>query len=186
MKLTDEQKNSVINLVLQEWIVDARLRLESELKRAGKHVPRETMDNLHFELLKASAGRVGRVLLSFQDSGRHVDMRQLDFDKAPITRDQNFILEWVKKQGRSRFRYVPGYKNRSGGVLSEEKQLQRIAAAIIKSKKGTTKKRRRKARWFNRNLYQEIGKLTAILAREQVEYVARAMREDISEAFKQR
>ena len=186
MKLTEEQQNAVINGVIKDWVVTVDQRLQDEIRKGGQYIPQDTADNMFFEVLKATAGGTAKVLLSFQDSGRHVDMRTLEYEKAPITKDINFILNWVKKKGISSFKYVPGYQDGKGANLPEDKRLMRIASAIIQSKRGTTKKNKRRSKWFNKAFYQEVGRLVSKLSKEQVEYLAAANKTSLEKAFKQK
>jgi len=110
-------------------------------------------------------------------------MRRLDFRKRPITPEGNFILEWVKKQGVEKFRFVPGYSQKSRGQLSKEQQASRIAAAIIVHKSTGIRRRRRRRRsaWFNRTFYAQVGALVRRILDEQADYVRRETVKDLKE-----
>jgi len=119
--------------------------------------------------------------LSFPDEGRHVDMRNLNFEKRPVQEGNNFILDWAKRRGRSKFKKrVPGYKN-TPKKLSEEKQIERIASAIIASK--PEKKHKRRGRWYNSTIQQLITRLTARISQNQSLWINGFSREQIEESF---
>ncbi|MEL6803858.1 MAG: hypothetical protein AAFO91_08775, partial [Bacteroidota bacterium] len=137
------KQQEFINELLQDWAADVDAILRQELRKRVDRVPTETLRNLQYKVLKAaSQDDSAKYFLSFQDSGRHVDMRRIDYSRRPISFDKNFILQWVKKQGVNKFRFVPGYSAASRSQLSEEQQASRIASAIIVHKARGIRSRR--------------------------------------------
>lgn len=182
-EFTPELQAKFINEVLEQWVFETDKILHEEISKKSRHIPEETIENIRFEILRATSGDVASVLLSFQDSGRHVDMRQLNFTNLPISKDEHFIYEWAKKQGKRRFRKgVPGYKEGSK-PRSEDAEILRIANAIVASKKRGGKKRRRRGRWFNKPFYKQVGQLVRMLLREQADFARRAFVNQVKETF---
>lgn len=162
-------------LQLQEWAAEVQAVLLGELKRRGKKVPQKTLRNLTVQ----ATGQT--FTLAFQDSGRHVDMRSLQFDKRAISRDENFILKWVSRIGVERFRYIPGYEKGDSSRLSTRQKEERIASSIIASRGSRVKlaKRRRGAKWFNQTFYSQVEQLIRQLLDRYPEYVAERTKEDL-------
>lgn len=171
---------------MKAWVrEDVEPTLKIAIAKRQKHIPSETANNLKHEIRSGLSDALAQYELSFQDSGRHVDMRNLEFDKAPILPGNHFIFDWAKRKGASKFRNgVPGYDNRSGRRLSEQDRLLRIANAIVMAKKMNKKKHKRRGAWYNKTIYQLISKLTSRLAINQALWIQGAMREEIEAAFK--
>ncbi len=163
------------NIQLREWAVNVQAVLLGELKKRGKKVPSETLRNLTVMV----TGQTFQ--LAFQDSGRHVDMRSLDYSKRAIAQGDNFILRWVSRIGVERFRYIPGYERGDSSRLTTEQKEERVASAIIASRGSRVKlaKRRRGARWFNQTFYSQVEQLVRQLLNNYPEYVLERTKEDI-------
>lgn len=181
---TAKKAEEFIEEEIRAWVrEDVHPSLRQAIKRRQKHIPEETFENLEHEILKATGEVLGGYELSFQDSGRLVDMRQLNWDKRPIQIGDNFIYEWAKKKGKNKFRKgIPGYTKKSRSNLTEEQQIQRIASAIIASKTKNRKYKRR-GQWYDKTIYSLIGRLTARLTRNQSAWIEGATRDKIEEMF---
>lgn len=187
MKFSPEEQERFINKVLEEWASDTLGELQSALKERFGFVPTETLEVLKFQLFRAASGRPATAMLNFQDSGRINEMRQIEFRKAPITREENFILEWVKKRGVEKFKSVPGYPDKSRIGISKEKQASRIASAIIFSKVGKVVppgRQRRKRRWYNTEFYSQVEVLVKKLIREQGDFLLQGIKDETINLFK--
>lgn len=186
MKFTPYEQERFVNKVLDEWASDTLAELQSALKERYGFVPTETLEVMKWELFQAASGRPARASLSFQDSGRISEMRRVEFRKAPITREENFILEWVKKRGVEKFNNVPGYPDQSRVNISKEKQASRIASAIIFSKVGkiVTPRQRRKRKWYNTEFYSQVEVLVKTLIKRQGEFLLEGIKEETKNLFK--
>ena len=185
MRLSIEDQNKFINKVARDFVQRTNRELRREYNRLKQHIPSDTLDNLRIEMVPAHGSSTLKIFLRMQDSGRHVDMRKITHDKVPIQPGNNFMLEWVRKRGRSSFRYVPG-KNKKK-PMNEDKELERIANAIMFSKVGKTikGKRKRKARgWYNKTLYRNIDRFTRELSVKQAEFFTEATKTEIQKVFK--
>lgn len=179
------QQQQFINDLLQDWAAEVERVLQAQIRKRGQHVPSETLANLRTVVIKAAAqDDVAGFQLIFQDSGRHVDMRQLSYRKKPISRDENFILNWVRRMGLNKFRAVPGYKKKGRIELSKEQQMGRIAAAIIHSKGRNLRKGRRRGRWFNKTFYGQVEQLIDDILDKQADYLQQQIVPPLREAFK--
>lgn len=174
MKFDEANQRESIQRVFEEWIREDLLPdLRAAIARRRKRIPEETEGNLEAQFFQGLSGSLGRFELSFQDSGRMVDLRELIFQKRPIQPGNNFILDWVKKKGLSSFRKgVPGYPNGvpSNSKLTQEKQMERIASAIIRAKtEGDVY--RPKGKWYNKTVFKAIDKLSKRISASQSEWV---------------
>lgn len=183
-RLTQQQ---LVARILQDWAKDVEQVLKDKLRARHGHVPRDTLDNLRTRVISAAAQDDTSVfMLQFQDSGRHVDMKRLEFRKRPIQRGNNFLLNWVLKKGLEKFKFVPGYQDQSRIGISREKQASRIASAIIAAKGRdlqANRRRRRMGRWYNKTFYSMVEQLVQKVLNEQGEYMKQKTVADIKSAF---
>lgn len=192
MSISPEEQVRFQNEVLDDWGHRVEQVLKEQLKERLGYVPDDVLLALRFRVLAAvTANPSAQYLLNFQDAGRIVEMREVDRRKRPITSDRNFILEWVKKyQDRFANAPVPGYTEQSRIGISREKQLSRIASAIIASKSGKTervsRKLSRRKKWYNKNFYKQVDQLIQDLTQRQVELLQDGTRKNIEEAFNQK
>ena len=114
-------------------------------------------------------------------------MRRIQYRQRAISQEKNFILEWVRKTGLEKFKFVPGYSDKNRVQLSREKQEERIASAIIVSKASNVRRRtpRRQRRWFNKTFYRLVEQLIVELLDRQGEIVMEQTKRDIEQAFNQ-
>ena len=191
-KIKPEDQQKFIEDELRAWIrEDVDPALTVAIRRRQANIPEDTLRNIKHDVLTRLGEAMNEYTLGFQDSGRHVDMKNLQWRRRPINRDNNFILDWARKKGVSKFRgALPGYKKRSSGGnrLSEDQQLERIASAIIASKaKGTYKHRRRiRGGWYASLIQRLVTRLTTRLIVNQADYFRGLTRQQIEEAFRQR
>lgn len=187
MKFTPQEQERFVNKVLEEWAANTLAELQGALKEKYGFVPTETLEVMKWQLFQAASGRPAKAALIFQDSGRISEMRQIEFRKAPITREENFILEWVKKRGVEKFKHVPGYPDQSRVKISKEKQASRIASAIIFSKVGKVVppgRQRRKRRWYNTEFYSQVEVLVKTLIQKQGDFLLEGIKEETKNLFK--
>lgn len=181
---SEQDQARFIEEEMKAWIrEDVTPTLTAAIRKRQKHIPEATAENLKHEVDTLTGNAIAEYMLMFQDSGRHVDMKKLTFDRAPIQPGNNFILAWARKKGRKAFRKgVPGYTKNSKSKLTEDQQLERIASAIIMAKK-QGKKHRRRGQWYNKTMYALVDRLYTRLVRNQADYFAGIAREDIEKAF---
>lgn len=175
--LSPAQQAKFVNEVIEDWVREVTSVLDAEIARRGVKIPTEVRERIRFQVVR-EAGGIGKILLYFQDPGRIVDMRNVEYDKVAIARGNHFLFEWVKKKGRAKFdAHLPGYSKRSKRTssLSEEEQMLRIANAMAVAKK-QNKRRRRRVRWFNKTFYTEVNRLVGRLIEEQHEFLQREIR----------
>lgn len=180
---TPEKQAEFIRDEMRAWIrEDVNPALRAAIRKRERNIPSGMEDSLRHEIETGLGDALGLYTLSFPDAGRHVDMKNLNFEKRPIVEGANFILDWARKRGRNKFKKkIPGYGARAKTKLTEEQQLERIAGAIIASK--TKKKHKRRGRWYNSVIQQLIGRLTGRLTRNQALWIQGYSREQIEEAF---
>ncbi len=188
MPISPEQQRAFEQRLLQEWARQVEDVLIAQLRARGARVPSDTLKNLRMEVLSAASQLDGtQAYLSFQDSGRHVDMKVLKYAKRGITRDKNFIQEWVEKLGPDKFAYVPGVNDESRQFLSRESQVKRIANAIIASRGGrvaVSRARSKDRAWFSRPFYAQVNRLIEELLEKQADLVLKETAKDVQNAFK--
>ena len=183
-KLTEQE---LMARILQDWAVSVVQVLKDKLREKQGFVPSDTIRNIQARVIAAAAeGDTSIFSLQFQDSGRHVDMRRINHRRRPISQDENFILEWIKKKGLEKFKFVPGYTKQSRMDISREQQMSRIASAIIISKGRdlrTGRRRRRLGRWYNKEFYRMVEVLIRKIVDEQGEYLKQKTVSDLKGAF---
>lgn len=179
---TPEKQRQFIEDEMTAWLrEDVIPTLRKAIDRRKEHIPIGVEDMNH-EIETGLGDALAMYTLGFPDEGRHVDMKRLRWRRAPIQQGNNFILDWAKKKGRAAFRQkVPGYAKRPK-KLDEEKQLERIASAIIAAK-SANKRYVRRGRWYNSTIQQLINRLTARLTVNQAQWIAGVSRAEIEKAF---
>jgi hypothetical protein len=179
--ISPKQQQAFVEHTLREWSKVVDVELTKAIRKRERNIPTGTAEALRQDIEMELSQMLANYNLSFPDSGRHVDMKRLDYKSRPITEDKNFILEWAKKRGLSKFRKgVPGYKPGSKPGISEDKQLERIASAIIASYDSDKTSRRRRGAWYNRTIYKLLDELTTMLVKGQAEFFADGVRKDLS------
>lgn len=181
--LTPKEQAAFLNEVLESWAEETEAVLKQQLRERAGHVPEETIRLLHYRLLLATSSNVSASFhLYFQDSGRHVEMKRLNYQR-PLPASE--IIDWVMKKGltRKRRKALPGYKKGARVKLSERQKAERIAYAIAFSK-GKTRKRRKKSRWYNKYIYGRVTNLIRRIIREQGDYLANALKAEAENALR--
>ena len=187
MKLAFNEKDQAafIREIVTAWAKEVDQELRKQLRQYQEHTPEETIKLLRYELIEQTANLATDYALIFQDSARHVDMKRLDFRKRPWQSGNDFIYEWVRKQGIGAFKKIPGYDRKSkAGGLSEEQLLRRIAAAIIvnMTKRTQAGKRRKRKGWkYNKTIFSRVEALRGELAGRQREWLAERMGKDFQD-----
>ncbi len=180
-KFSEEQKAQYINEVLTEWVEIADEALAMAIKKKGKRIPTGTQEKIRFQVLQQSAGYVGKVLLAFNDSARHVDMKNIEWGKAPIQEGDHFIYEWVKKNSRRFKKGVPGYTN-NAPRLTEDQKLMRIANAIVQAKR-QSRTRKRRGKWFSKTFYGQVNDMVILLVKKQHQWWEDNIAQQIEDVF---
>lgn len=177
-----EEQNRFIEREIREWISkDVDPTLKAAIAKREKHIPEGTASELRHDIYKAAGSAFSGYSLSFADAGRITDMKPsaTSWSKRPITSDDNFIKRWAKGRGRKYMKRVPGYKSGKAPNLTTDQQLERFASAIITSMPSPSYRRKRRGAWYNRTIYKLINRLIERLSRNQAEYFAGNMGEDI-------
>lgn len=186
--LTPEEQQAFLLEKMEEFAERLYRQLQEQAAQKQLNIPAETLRNLSYQVIENNPDNAVEMALSLQDSGRQVDMRRLNFSRNPITRSNNFILAWAQKRGRSFFKKgVPGYTKGVKPGIDEDKQIQRVANAIIfaKGSQKGRKKRSRKRSWsYNKTVYANISRLTDDLLKDQAEFFARGIKADFEENIK--
>lgn len=177
-----EEQNKFIEHEIRLWIgQDVEPTLRTAIAKRERHIPEGTEDDLRHDIYKAAGSAFSGYTLSFEDAGRIVDIkdRALKWDKRPITTADNFIERWAKNRGKKYFKRVPGYKSGKAPNLSTDKQLERFAAAVIAITPKPSYRRKRRGAWYNRTIYKLINRLIERLSRNQADFFADRLGEDI-------
>lgn len=184
-QFTEQQRIQFLNEEIREWY---RREVLPEMRRAiekrRRHIPDELPEDLEAQFGQGLSDAMTTFALSFADAGRIVDMKSVNFRKRPITREENFILAWARKRGRGKFRRgVPGYSRESKMGIDTDKQLQRIASAIIAAKPRAPKYRRR-GQWYSKTMWSLLGRLVNRIARNQAGWLKGLTREELEDALR--
>lgn len=172
-------QQAFVEQTLRTWQIMVSRRLTEVIAARGKKVPTDVREGIYNTIMAAAAESMSEWGVSFPDSGRHVEMKRIEWRKRPIQEGNNFIHEWVKKTGVDKFRRVPGYKNRAP-KLTEDQRAERIASGIIVAY-SLGKQRRKKQPWYNRTMYRLIEQLYDMLVRDQAQWLADATREQLQQ-----
>lgn len=177
-----EEQNRFIEREIGEWIrKDVDPTLKAAIAKREKHIPEGTADELRHDIYQAAGATFSGYQLSFADAGRITDMKPsaTTWTNRPITTDDNFIARWAKGRGRKYMKRVPGYKSGKAPNLSTDQQLERFASAVIAAMASPSYRRKRRGAWYNRTIYKLINRLIERLSRNQAEYFAQNLGEDI-------
>jgi len=187
MKISKEEQARFIREEIQAWMrEDVEPTLRAAIAKRERHIPEGTEDELRQDIYQAAANMLPGYQLSFRDASRIVDMRpsSVSWVKRPITKDNNFMLQWAQGRGRKFMKRVPGYKDGKAPNLTEEQKLERFSSAIIAAYGRGKNKRRRRGAWYSRTINRLITKLTDRLARNQAEFFSQGTAEEIRKAMK--
>lgn len=141
-----------VNGELGDWGKNVRIALMESIRKQNLQLSGELINSLEFQVQAAAENKLAHVFFSFQDYGRHKDMRSLVYTKqAPV----EAMEEFVRKVGLSNFKYVPGYT--AGRMPSEDIAIKRIAWGISKGRLNAYKHKPQK--WFAKRFYGQINLL---------------------------
>jgi hypothetical protein len=176
------EQNKFIEREIRLWIredVDPTLR--AAIAKRERHIPEGTADDLRHDLFQAAGATFTGYRLSFADASRMVDIRprSIKWTKRPITTQENFMLKWARGRGRKYMKKVPGYKDGKAKNLSEDEKMERFASAIIAATPKPSYKRRRRGAWYNRTIYKLIIRLIERLSKNQADFFAKELGDDI-------
>jgi hypothetical protein len=178
-KFSPAMQQAFVEETLRKWQVMAMKRLNEVIAARGKSIPSDVRDGIYSEIMAEAADAMKSWGISFVDAGRHVEMKRIAWRKRPIGFDNNFMLDWVKKTGVSKFRRVPGYKN-GAPKLTEDQRAERIASGVIVAySQGRTKRKRQP--WYNKTMYRQIELLYEMLAKDQADWLAKATAEQLTQ-----
>lgn len=182
MEFTKEKQQEFIEEKLDRFADILYDELRNSAQKNAVHVPEETLRNLSYKIVTDRPGMAAEFILSFQDSGRIVDMRRLDYRGRAISQDENFIKNWAQKKGITIFRkrQIPGYK--SGKDLPEEKKLERIANAIIVAKGSQARRKPIRRTWrYNQIVYSQIDELRELMRKDQAAWLKENISKDLED-----
>lgn len=138
---------------LENWGDLVLSRLSEKIRQRKVVLSGDLLRSLRYKVVSGASGEVAKLLLSFQDSGRIKDMRQINRRRqAPVSE----MEEFVRKVGLQRFRFIPGYPDRSK-VPSEAIAVNRIAWGIVRRQAMDGKHKPKK--WFSKTFYGTIDAL---------------------------
>lgn len=172
--LTPDQYTEVVYRELQIWSTETRLRLVKAIKKRQAHIPRETIDQLHMQIMRESAGDVFKIITSFPTPARFQDMRKLTWDRVPYSPEIQYLYDWVMSKGVSTFHHVPGYKDSSR--ISDDEKAMRIANSI-RFQRPDLSYYRPKGKWFNSDFFKSKEYLRNRIRFLYSKYVAGAVAE---------
>lgn len=176
-RLSQREQAEFIAFIIEQVTAEMVEALKQQAKERGEFVPDGVAESISGAVLQDSTGDITRAALTLIDEGRLVEMRRLNFQKRPITQTDNFILNWVKKHRNRVKGGLPGYATPANAKISEEKQLERIASAIIAARgnKEYVKKNRQKTWRYAKTAYRYVAEMQERLIRRQAEYFAEAL-----------
>jgi hypothetical protein len=141
-KFTEEEKAKMNAQALGEFKVEVEKRLRQKMIQRNIGNDGELYNSLAAELQNPNM-----MSFAFSEYGRYIDMKSTDFGSPPI----DAIKKWVKKEGISKFKFVPGYKT----MPTESIALDRIAWGVRQAMtKGETKKKRKA--WYSKTFWGSI------------------------------
>lgn len=141
-----------MNGELGDWSRNVRQALVESIQKKNMQLSGELVDSINARVQAAAENTLAHVYFSFEDYGRHKDMRSLVYTKQPPVQE---MIEFVKKVGVQNFKYVPGYK--AGRMPSEDIATKRIAWGISRGRLKAYKHKPK--RWFAKTFYGQINML---------------------------
>lgn len=145
--------------MLGEFGAEAVNVLRTSLEKKKLVSSRELYDQLRYDIIKATAETVAAAGISFANYGRWRDMRNVKYTR-PLPHDEitDRLIPWVEKIGVGRFKYVPGYPDKSK-VPSEDAAVRRIAWGIGMGLH-LGKSPYRSKQWYAKVLWAKIAEFT--------------------------
>lgn len=151
----EEQIHQQVVKILNEWGKDLIEKvLKPAIRKRKLIASNELIDSLKAQIAQTTSAQITQTW-QFAGHGRYKDMKNLKFINQPPF---NEILDWVRRKGISKFRYVPGYKDANPTSIKAAVAQRRIAFGIAKGIK--EKNQHRAKRWYTKNFYEQLGDLT--------------------------
>lgn len=129
-QLSDEDVESLaqdVAMLLDELTKKGEVYLRNAIKKSNLIFTGELLDSVRSQLHTDIVGMGGEISVFFNEYWRFKDMKYYTYNGTYINVDA--IREFVKKVGVGRFAWIPGYAEK--GMISEEKEIDRITRAIV-------------------------------------------------------
>lgn len=174
-EITPENINEFINDQLGNWSDNAQRLLIENIRRSRLVLSSDLINSFQNQVKNATSETVASVQLGFLSYGRMHDMKGLTYTKMPPV---EAMEAFVRKVGLSKFKYVPGYKNKS--IPSESIAIKRIAWGIASAKLKSHKHKPKK--WFAKAFYSQIEVLIQNLLTGYQEYAINSTVRELKQA----
>lgn len=161
--ITPENIQDFINDQLGNWSESVRRTLIKSAQEKGLELSGSLLNSFDHQVQKATGDTLASMYLFFEDHGRHKDMKSLVYTKQPPI---EAMIEFVKKVGLEKFKYVPGYH--PGKMPAESIAIKRIAWGLSRGRLKSYKHKPKK--WFAKTFYGQINLLIEGLLSGYQEY----------------
>lgn len=163
--------DEIIQTVLKDWEASVHQKLSEAIRREKLTTTGALLGSLRATLKSASSAYRFALEYHFYDHGRYRDMKKLNYGgKMPPF---NTMVDWVKKVGIQRFKYIPGYprgvfpigNSKSKWGTGNKIVENRIAWGFMKhiQKTGYYKRASSRKSWYNKVLWGELDELIQAL-----------------------
>lgn len=181
MEKPDERYDLALEEILAAWVEYAIRSLQENLKKKKMLVTEDLERSLKMRMSRVVDG-TGFAQLDLNIYGRFRDMKPRKYS-GPANFDA--ILEWVKKIGIDKFKYVPGYdesKRKVNRVPTTNLAMNRIAWGVAWGRYVKFKSRRKQ--WLNKLFYgplqnQLIESIMEVTGRNTVTILTEELNEGI-------
>jgi hypothetical protein len=168
-KFTEEERKKYVSESLIEFKAEVEKRLKAQMKYRGISSDGELYKSLLSELTDENT-----LSTAFSDYGRFVDMKNINTNTSmmPVaftSKNSKYgFKSWVK-ENLNKFKYVPGYKNKSISEVPKNIAIDRIAwgVAISRSDNSKSAQKRKAKRWYAKTFWGTLDFLIQTLIDKQ-------------------
>lgn len=169
-ELTEAEVKAIVGRSMGIWYKQVYSKLQAALHKQNLELTGELQNSLHGEISTAGADLQGQLKLYFTDYGRFQDMKFRYTGKMPPF---DVMLQYVRKVGVEKFKYVPGYpmgviptgisqsKFGAGNRIAENRIAWGLSHSRVAPKNSSKKYGTRK--WYAKIFWSSIDELIEML-----------------------
>jgi hypothetical protein len=180
--LSEKEIEALVSRTLESWYREVYSKLKAAMDSRGLVLTGSLQSSLSADIHAAAGDIKGQLKLYFEDYGRFQDMKHRYTGKMPPI---SVMLEYVRKIGIDKFKYVPGYpvgvfpvgttksKYGSGNRIAENRIAWGLAMSRVAPKNAGRTYGKKK--WYAKTFYSSIDSLivallekTAVLAKTEI------------------
>lgn len=172
--MASTKDNQFINIILEEWASQLIRQRRENVRKTKSVASADLLNSYDFEIRKATLEQTARALISFEDTGRFLDLKRINRRNKQIPVEE--IKAWILDVGIEKFKKTTPDDGRK--PISNQRFLNDLAWGIVRKKK--TKRHRR------RKLQKGINESLSILIEEILEGYQDRTIQDIKQSFSEK